>query len=501
MIRRRSQSRSRGFERRPARALSKGFAPIGVLRDLCVFGYEPIEDGVLAGLLLGEPILLIGGVGSGKTFLVEAIARALGLRFWAYDASKAMFEDVVGFPDPRTMQDGRVEYLPAPLTLWGKQFILVDELSRATATMQNKWLEVIRSRRLMGMPLQDLRYIVGAMNPPGLFGTYPLDPALADRFTFVLTVPAWHDMIEADRFAVIENLTDADEVGVRAGRPQAAVLSRADRLAALIERATEAYRRAGPLEPLVVRYVDAVLDYLVAKDPTNFHAGGRRAGMMKRGILALVALHQACGSLKSGLHNLPSDLCRHALDMVLPFPAVGRPVQRLILDAAHAHGIEVLRTGASRTLPFERPIEAARRMVACDPDTLDTDQASALVTRVAEILDHPQKIEATIEAATALWILMSASSVQTRLRPDTRHHLFSVYRDVTMLEPAHWSDFVEATKNYQAEVPLPPARRLIGNRIAFNLARRLNRLPTVDCDFETFASGFWGEVAQTGGCP
>jgi MoxR-like ATPase len=65
-----------------------------------------------------------------------------------YDASKALFEDMIGFPDPSSIASGEIKYVPTKLSLWDKEFILVDEISRARAEMQNKWLEVIRGRNL-----------------------------------------------------------------------------------------------------------------------------------------------------------------------------------------------------------------------------------------------------------------------------------------------------------------------------------------------------------------
>lgn len=43
--------------------------------------------------------LLIGNHGCAKTHLANSIAEALGKRFLVYDASKTMFEDVLGYPN------------------------------------------------------------------------------------------------------------------------------------------------------------------------------------------------------------------------------------------------------------------------------------------------------------------------------------------------------------------------------------------------------------------
>ncbi len=134
-----------------------------ILEQLQVYGYRPISKQILSSLITGDPILFVGNHGIGKTLLAEKIAKSLGCltqgdfkEFQAYDASKSLFEDVVGFPDPKKMQQGEVDYLNSPITIWNKRFILIDEISRANPTMQNKWLEVIRSRRVMGRQIPRL---------------------------------------------------------------------------------------------------------------------------------------------------------------------------------------------------------------------------------------------------------------------------------------------------------------------------------------------------------
>lgn len=100
---------------------------LGLLRGIGLHGYEPVEDAFLAGLVLKEPVLLIGSIGTAKTLLAERVAHALGLKFHAYDASKAMFEDILGFPDPKVLlEERKVCYVPSDITIWDKEFILAD---------------------------------------------------------------------------------------------------------------------------------------------------------------------------------------------------------------------------------------------------------------------------------------------------------------------------------------------------------------------------------------
>lgn len=154
------------------------------------------QDALLTSLVTGQPILLVGGQGAAKTLLTSMLARALDKRFVAADCSKAAFEDLVGFPSPRGLAEGRMEFVETPLSLMDKGFILLDELSRAQPANQNKYLEVIRNRSLMGRRIEGLEHVWAAMNPAhdGFAGTHECDAALLSRFVFAIQVPHWKEL-------------------------------------------------------------------------------------------------------------------------------------------------------------------------------------------------------------------------------------------------------------------------------------------------------------------
>src|SRR5271165_5113571 len=80
-----------------------------LLADLGVIGMEPIEPVVLAALVTGEPLLLIGPHGTAKSFLLNRIAVALGLQWRHYNASLLNFDDLVGYPLPNG--NGSLQYV------------------------------------------------------------------------------------------------------------------------------------------------------------------------------------------------------------------------------------------------------------------------------------------------------------------------------------------------------------------------------------------------------
>lgn len=267
--------------------------PAASLRDLGFFGLDSIETSVFAALVTGEPCLFIGAHGAAKTALTRRLARELGLLFWAYDASKALFEDIIGFPSPASLQRGEIEYVPTPLSIWDKQFVLVDEISRATPAMQNKWLEVVRSRQVMGKAVPDLRYVFAAMNPPGYLGAHPLDAALAGRFAFHIPFPDTKDMSADELDGVIATVTEDDAPLCRDAFPMPQRPSRrAERIVDTVARARSRLDGIAKEWDARVRvYVGALAVQLRAK---GLDLDGRRLGMLRRNLLAAFAVDEAC---------------------------------------------------------------------------------------------------------------------------------------------------------------------------------------------------------------
>jgi len=135
------------------------------LETLGIYGFcQQDENLLLASLLTGDPLLLIGNHGCAKTHLGNKIAQALQKKYLVYDASKAMFEDILGYPNVQKLGQGEVEYVPSPVTIWDKELILIDELNRAVPELQSKWLEIIRSRKVMGFKTQ-AKWVWAARNP------------------------------------------------------------------------------------------------------------------------------------------------------------------------------------------------------------------------------------------------------------------------------------------------------------------------------------------------
>jgi hypothetical protein len=332
--------------------------PSGLLSELGFHGLQALEAPLLCALVTGEPLLLVGRHGTAKTALCRRLAEALALRFHAYDASKALFEDVLGFPSPASLSAGRVEYVPTPISLWDQELVLVDELSRAQPQMQSKWLEVIRSRCLMGRALPALRYVLAAMNPAGYDGVYPLDEALASRFAIVLAMPDALDLPDADCRRVIASLTADDAPllhGVVSGLPPNGARLRAlrvrlrRRIASLRGRLPAIDRRDGPA---LVTYVHRLGRELADQ---GFALDGRRLGMIRRNLLVALAL----AGRRPGRTAAAEAMVRCSL----PFGLTGGP-------APTAEVLDLVLREARAALPGEPGAPPARRRDGAAPARL-----------------------------------------------------------------------------------------------------------------------------------
>ena len=299
----------------------------GWLERLGLIGFSALEAPLLAALATGSPLLLIGSHGTAKSLLLTRIAFALGLEFRHYNASLLNFDDLVGFPVPG--KDGSLQYVQTPASIWGAQAVIFDEISRCRPDIQNKLFPLIHERRVQGLLLEQLRYRWAAMNPPstedddnGYLGSEPLDAALADRFAFVVTMPAWEQFSATQQLAVIQaHEQPIDPVDTL---KLSNLLSRAERiLVGLGEEFSEG----------VARYVQTVVALLLQ---AGVALSPRRANLLYRNVLAVNA-----AALALDPHSNAAEVTLLALRCSLPQVALGVAIPEIKLLSAHK---EALRT-------------------------------------------------------------------------------------------------------------------------------------------------------------
>ena len=249
------------------------------LPRLGVYGFDEFEVAILAALVTEDPLLLVGGSGTGKTYLLNSLSEALALEHRHYNASLISFDDLVGFPFPE-QETGTVRFLETPATVWRAESVLIDEISRCKPEHQNRLFSLVHERRVQGIALTNLRFRWAAMNPPSgdqggddnYLGSEPLDPALADRFSLFVEAADWDRLSGQERRAIA---TPAGE-----GR----IADDGGALAHALKGWRHAFvAQVGRCPSHVLDYVTAVTNHLVV---AGIRVSPRRTRILARSLLA-----------------------------------------------------------------------------------------------------------------------------------------------------------------------------------------------------------------------
>jgi MoxR-like ATPase len=158
-----------------------------------LLGQESLTKLVLTGCLARGHVLLEGLPGLGKTELVKALSRLLGLEFRRLQFTPDLLPgDVTGGHLLEQTEAGakKLVFHPGPVFT---NILLADEINRASPKTQSALLEAMQERRVTVLgetrPLPQPFYVLATQNPIELEGTYPLPEAQLDRFLFKLEVP------------------------------------------------------------------------------------------------------------------------------------------------------------------------------------------------------------------------------------------------------------------------------------------------------------------------
>jgi hypothetical protein len=298
-----------------------------LLEKLGVYGWkERDENLILSSLLTGDPLLLIGNHGCAKTHVANKIGQALGRKSLVYDASKAMFEDVLGYPNIEKLKQGIVEYIPSNVTIWDKELVLIDELNRAIPELQSKWLEIIRSRKIMGFSTA-VKWVWAAMNPMSYSATQALDEALIGRFALFVYPPDVLSMEEADRIKVTSHINGDDapamDVWQEHGNDnktvnKASVIGVGDKLNAMFPMAARYFHSLQKDMSMLPMFLSRFADLLMKETKGEISLDGRRLGFIYRNILAVRSVEIAKAETFGGDLGSFVDSAKYIMSSSIP---------------------------------------------------------------------------------------------------------------------------------------------------------------------------------------
>ena len=314
-----------------------------MFEEIGIYGYNSIEIGILCGIVSGDPVLLIGAHGSAKTALCENLATALHMKYHAYDASRAMFEDIVGFPDPESVKNGIIDYIKTPMTIWDKEFVLIDEISRAQVSMQNKWLEVIRSRKVMGVRIDPLKYVFAAMNPLSYAGAEPLDEALIGRFGTIIRMPSIETLDDSVILKIARAKNNDDAKLLTEKRTNAKNHSTKKNIEETINYVIERFENEN-LTKRAENFIISAKDTLIED---NLQIDGRRLGMLFRNYKIMSLLIEQKLGVKEEREGV-----LETMRFSLPYNVNESKISDTKLKAMSEKIAESMKTGVKRKFVF-----------------------------------------------------------------------------------------------------------------------------------------------------
>jgi len=258
-------------------------------------GKTAVIDMLITAFLARGHVLLEDVPGTGKTILARAFAASLDLSFSRIQCTPDLLPaDILGVSVWRQADEfedkkGRFVYSPGPLV---NQFVLVDEINRATPRTQSALLEAMAEAQITvdgsRIALPEPFFVLATENPIEFEGTFPLPEAQKDRFLLSLGIgypdtESESQMLENQR-RLTHPVTDIKPVA--------------------------SAKEIAPLQEIVSRiYVDkAVKHYLLALVEATRGNPQLRTGVSPRGSLALYRSAQALAGVRNRDYVTPEDV-------------------------------------------------------------------------------------------------------------------------------------------------------------------------------------------------
>ena len=165
------------------------FEPVFKQLNSVILGKAPVLKQLAASILADGHVLLEDVPGVGKTTLAGSLAAVLGLRYQRVQFTNDMLPaDLLGV-NVFMPAEGAFKFHPGPVF---NQFVLADEINRASPKVQSALLEAMEERQVSvdgkTYRLPQPFLVVATQNPSEQLGTFPLPESQLDRFMMRLSM-------------------------------------------------------------------------------------------------------------------------------------------------------------------------------------------------------------------------------------------------------------------------------------------------------------------------
>ncbi len=264
-----------------------------------ISGKRETVEKILLALLAEGHVLLDDVPGVGKTTLVNALSRALGIKSRRIQFTPDVLpSDLVGFTMPSQAGGG---FVYCPGALLGVHLVMGDEINRASSKTQSALLEAMEERQVTvdgtTHALEKPFIVIATENSVGAAGTQMLPYAQMDRFLVRLSL-GYPDY--AAQMAMLRERQDREPMD-----SVQTVLSR-ERLSAMQQ------------EVRSVVSSDAILDYITRLTMASREHAALSLGISPRGALFLDRMSKAMAYARgrdyvvgSDVADVFTDVCCH----------------------------------------------------------------------------------------------------------------------------------------------------------------------------------------------
>ena len=298
-----------------------------------VVGQERLRTSLLVAMVAEGHILLESVPGLAKTLAASTLARAVRADFSRIQCTPDLLpSDIIG----TQVYDPRNHEFETQLGPVHANFVLLDEINRASAKTQSAMLEAMQERQtsIAGVihPLPKPFMVLATQNPIEEEGTYVLPQAQMDRF-LLKEVVEYPD--PKDEYEVL-NRYDSGALGVGSTVASVVTPEQVGMLQRLVQRVY--------VDPVIKRYI---VDLVQATRNTEKVLGPELGGYVEigaspRGTIAFYQVARGLAVLSGRNHVIPEDVrqLRHSVlrhRIHLHFEALAERVRpEVLVDAVFA---------------------------------------------------------------------------------------------------------------------------------------------------------------------